>query len=189
MKKALSLLLTALLCLALLPASASAAGETFTLMVYLCGTDLESDGGLATADLKEMIASGVKPDGGVNVYVQTGGTKTWEMKGIKDEAGERWKLTGDGMDRLESLGSVDMGDGDAFAAFLKYGFEHFPADRYGLILWDHGAGATDGRMLRRDHGQQPGYGGDLRGAYRRVGGAQLPQIRLRRLRRLPDGGL
>ncbi len=144
MKKALCLLLAALLCAALLPAAAVTDGGTFTLMVYLCGTDLESDGGLATADLKEMIASGVSPDGGLNVYVQTGGTKKWEMKGLTAKEGERWRLTGDGMDRLESLGRIDMGDGDEFAAFLRYGFEHFPADRYGLVLWDHGAGASDG---------------------------------------------
>ena len=75
MKKALSLWLALALLLALIPAGASATSQTFTLMVYMCGTDLESDGGLATADLREMIASGVKPGGKLTVYVQTGGTK------------------------------------------------------------------------------------------------------------------
>ncbi|MCE5344035.1 MAG: clostripain-related cysteine peptidase [Eubacteriales bacterium] len=144
MKKALSLLMVMVLFVMPLSVPAAAAEPTFTLMVYLCGTDLESDGGLATDDLNEMVKSGVKPGGNVNVYVQTGGTKNWTNKKITDGKAERWSLDSKGLTRLEKLGKVNMGDGDAFAAFLSYGLEHFPADRYGLIFWDHGAGATEG---------------------------------------------
>ena len=105
MKKALSLLLALALLLALIPAGASAASQTFTLMVYMCGTDLESDGGLATADLREMIASGVTPGGKLTVYVQTGGTKKWSTTGMKNREGERWVLSSDGME-------VEMRDSD-----------------------------------------------------------------------------
>ncbi len=144
MKKALSLLLAAVLLTALLPAAALAASPSFTLMVYLCGTDLESDGGLAADDLREMIESGVTPGGKLTVYIQTGGTKKWSVSGLKNKEGERWTLTSEGMEKLESLGRVDMGDGATFSDFLQYGLKTFPADRYGLILWDHGAGASDG---------------------------------------------
>ena len=144
MKKALSLLLALALLLALIPAGASAASQTFTLMVYMCGTDLESDGGLATADLREMIASGVTPGGKLTVYVQTGGTKKWSTTGMKNREGERWVLSSDGIERVDSLGKVDMGDQATFDAFLTNGLDQYPADRYGLIFWDHGAGATDG---------------------------------------------
>ncbi len=144
MKKTLCLLLAAVLLAALLPATSLAASPTFTLMVYLCGTDLESDGGLATADLKEMVSSGITTSGPLTVYVQTGGTKKWTNPKIKDREAERWTLSKAGLDRAEGLGRVDMGDGDAFAEFLQYGLENYPADRYGVILWDHGAGASDG---------------------------------------------
>jgi hypothetical protein len=144
MKKILSLLTVFVLIAGLVPAVSVAASNTFTLMVYMCGTDLESDGGCATADLKEMIASGVKTGGNVNVFVQTGGTKKWATKGMTNRKGERWTLSKDGIERVDSLGEIDMGDGDTFTAFLQYGFENYPADRYGLVLWDHGAGATDG---------------------------------------------
>ncbi len=144
MKKTLALLTATMLLFALAWSPAAAEDTTFTLMVYLCGTDLESDGGLATADLNEMIASGVAPGGNLNVYVQTGGTKTWEYKGIADGEAERWQLSEDGLAKLQSLGTVNMGDGDAFASFLSYGLSQFPADRYGLILWDHGSGASEG---------------------------------------------
>jgi hypothetical protein len=144
MKKALSVLLAVILCFSLVPATAGASAQTFTLMVYLCGTDLESDGGLATADLKEMTGSDIAANSGLTLYVQTGGTKNWENKKLADGKGERWRVDKTGLTKLTSLGDIDMGDEAEFASFLQYGFENFPADRYGLIFWDHGSGATDG---------------------------------------------
>ena len=143
MKKWLSLTLCALLAFSMIPV-AGAAGETFTLMIYLCGTDLESDGGAATADLQEMIAAGVPADGDLTVYVQTGGTRSWQADGISDGKVERWLLDEDGLGKVDSVGKADMGDASTFADFLTYGFENFPADRYGLIMWDHGSGASGG---------------------------------------------
>jgi len=144
MKRALSLLLATVLLVALLPAASLAASPTFTLMVYLCGTDLESEGGLAAEDLREMVASDVAPGGKLTVYVQTGGTKSWSVSGLKDGAAQRWMLDSEGLTNLEDLGRADMGSGDTFAAFLRYGLATFPAERYGLIFWNHGAGASDG---------------------------------------------
>lgn len=144
MKKTFSFLLAMVLLVAVFPTASLAAEKSFTLMVYMCGTDLESDGGLASEDLREMVSSNVAPNGGLTVYIQTGGTKKWATNGMKNREGERWLLTKEGIERVESLGRVDMGDGDTFAAFLDYGLKQYPADRYGLIFWDHGAGASDG---------------------------------------------
>jgi hypothetical protein len=47
-------------------------------MIYLCGTDLESEHGMATENLK-MIADTV-PDEAVNVLIQTGGSKSWRAE-------------------------------------------------------------------------------------------------------------
>ena len=54
----------------------------WTVMIYLCGTDLETDGGMATINLK-MIANTV-PNEKVNVLIQTGGTQSWQAQ---DEVG------------------------------------------------------------------------------------------------------
>ena len=143
MKKALCVLL----CCCLLCVSAPcalAADATFTLMIYLCGTDLESHGGAASADLREMVRSGVKKDGNVTVYIQTGGTKEWQTPGLENGQVERWTLSAEGMRLEDSVGRADMGDAQTFSDFLRYGFDHFPADRYGLIMWDHGSGASGG---------------------------------------------
>ncbi len=146
MKKLLSLLLCICLMLGCVPA-AEAKGGSFTLMIYLCGTDLESEAGAATADLREMVSAGVKKNGNLTVYIQTGGTRKWQTRGLANGQAERWVLSSQGIERIESLGKVNMGDQKSFADFLKYGFDNFAADRYGLVMWDHGCGATGGICL------------------------------------------
>ncbi|MCD4777114.1 MAG: hypothetical protein K8S15_13840 [Candidatus Aegiribacteria sp.] len=41
---------------------------------------------------------------------------------------------------LEELGEVNMGDWETLQDFLSYGKTNFPADRYFLTMYDHGAG-------------------------------------------------
>ena len=50
--------------------------DSVTMMVYMLGTDLESQSGMATADLNEMLYAGMN-NRKVNVLVQTGGCKRW----------------------------------------------------------------------------------------------------------------
>lgn len=59
MKKSLSFLLVLLLLLGAANPSALAQAEnpTQTIMVYIVGSDLESDGSLATHDIMEMMRS------------------------------------------------------------------------------------------------------------------------------------
>ena len=144
MKKLVALTLALSLLLACVPAGGLAAGKTFTLMVYMCGTDLESDGGMASADLYEMVQSGVKADGNLTVLVQTGGTKDWQTSGLSNRKVERWLLSEQGIQLVDSVGSADMGDANTLYDFLQFGLDNCAADRYGLILWDHGAGASGG---------------------------------------------
>ena len=49
---------------------------TWTVFVYLCGTDLESDGGFATGDVQEMLNASTGSN--VRFVVQTGGTYYWQ---------------------------------------------------------------------------------------------------------------
>ncbi len=144
MKKLISLITTLALLLCCVPAGGLAAGKTFTLMVYMCGTDLESDAGMATADLYEMVRSGVKERGNLNVVVQTGGTRRWQTAGLTNRKVERWLLSENGIRLMDSVGSANMGSADTLYNFVDFALDQCPADRYGLILWDHGAGASGG---------------------------------------------
>ena len=47
--------------------------DQVTVMVYMCGSDLESDGGAATADLNEMLYADVGDH--VNIIVETAGPR------------------------------------------------------------------------------------------------------------------
>ena len=143
MKRFLSLVLLGVMLLGLIPA-AQAASDTFTLMIYLCGTDLESNSGAATADLQEIVNSRIPQNGNVTVYVQTGGTRNWHVRGMTNREVERWTVSQKGLRLVDSVGSASMGDAETFMDFLDFGFDHFPADRYGLIMWDHGSGASGG---------------------------------------------
>ena len=143
MKKATAFLIALVMALMLAPASL-AKQPTFTLLVYLCGTDLESDGGMATKDLFEMVASGVTADESLKVIVQTGGTKSWQVDGLNDRQAQRWILSGTGLEELDSLGKLNMGAESTLTDFLKFGVKTYPADRYGLVLWDHGGGSSGG---------------------------------------------
>ena len=49
--------------------------KDWTVCIYMCGTDLETGGSCATADLLEMLAADIPDD--VNILVMTGGTKKW----------------------------------------------------------------------------------------------------------------
>lgn len=50
--------------------------------------------------------------------------------------------TGDVPDTLwgESIGEVNMGNPQTLIDFAQWGMGNYPADRYALILWDHGSG-------------------------------------------------
>ncbi len=117
--------------------------DTVTLMVYLCGTDLESRSGMASNDLAEMAKA--KLSDKVNIVVYTGGCKSWKTRGISNKVNQIYQITPGGMKRLvEDDGSKAMTDPATLSGFIKYCSKNFPADRNELILWDHGGGSVSG---------------------------------------------
>lgn len=121
----------------------SSAGNT-TIFVYMNGSDLESDSGEATADISEMINA--KYSDNVNIIIQTMGTKKWSKRyGISSKHSQRYKVLEDGIELLDdSLPQLDCTDGRTLMDFINWGVESYPADRYELIMWDHGGGPVYG---------------------------------------------
>ena len=122
--------------------------KDFTLMVYMIGSDLEASAAAASNDLAEMTENHPDLDA-VNVLVYTGGSPAWHSD-VPEEANAVMELTAQGFSTLETYPEQSMGQPDSLTRFLNYGVEHFPAEQYGLILWDHGNGPV------------MGYGKDLR---------------------------
>lgn len=141
-----------------------------TIMVYLCGTDLESRSKMATSDLKEMLDAEISED--INLLVYTGGCKQWQNNLVSSENNQIWKIEdGDMVCLEENLGNLPMTDPDTLSSFIQWCASNFPANRNSLIFWDHGGGSVSG------------FGYDEKNAY--MGSMTLAQID----KALADGGV
>ena len=114
-----------------------------TIMVYLCGTDLESRSKMATSDLQEMIDATISEN--VNLIVYSGGCRQWQNKAMSSQTNQIWQIKDDGIVCLENnLGSYSMTDPDTLSFFVRWCAKNFPANRNSLIFWDHGGGSVSG---------------------------------------------
>lgn len=129
-------------------AAEQSAQRKLTLMVYMCGSNLESQYGLASEDIQEMLSAGVD-DRDVKVLVMTGGSSNWWTRwGAGNttilEIGNR-KLRAVWPDGDEAQDAdMNMGDAKTLSFFLQYGMANYPAEDYALILWNHGGGPMVG---------------------------------------------
>ncbi len=117
--------------------------DMVTIMVYLCGTDLESRSGMGTADLQEMASSTLSDN--VRLIVYTGGCKNWKNSIVSNRVNQIYQVKGGGVKLLEdNMGNASMSDPATLTTFIKYCNDNFPANRNELILWDHGSGSLTG---------------------------------------------
>ncbi len=117
--------------------------DKVTIMVYMCGTDLESQNGMATSDLSEMAKANLEKN--INLLVYTGGCKKWQTSAISSSTNQIYQITSGGMKRLvENDGSKAMTDPATLASFIKWCAKNYPANRNELIFWDHGGGSVSG---------------------------------------------
>ncbi len=159
MKKWLSLCLVVLLAFSSLPVMAEESAEAtasaaWTVMIYLCGTDLESKNGMATENLLEI--SKTLANQQVNVLIETGGAKAWSTKeklgfDIATDRLQRYKYDENGFTLVEERPLSNMAQTETLTEFIRWGQENYPADRYMLTIWDHGGGSMEGVILDELH--------------------------------------
>lgn len=117
----------------------------WTVMVYLAGdNDLEAYG---VKDLGEMKAVGSTDE--VAVVAQ--------FDRMSDQVTRRYYLTaGQSLDAdcVAQLPEVNTGDPEALIDFITWACHTYPAERYGLVLWNHGTGWKDEDIYQaaRHHG-------------------------------------
>lgn len=144
--------------------------DQVTLMVYMCGTDLESRSGMATADLQEMAQATLGSR--INLIVYTGGCTAWKNAMVSGAYNQIYRISDGKFQRLvDNAGSGAMTDPETLSAFIRFCGKNFPANRNMLIFWDHGGGSVSGY----------GYDEKNRGA----GSMELAAIR----KALADGGV
>ncbi|MCQ2498708.1 MAG: clostripain-related cysteine peptidase [Lachnospiraceae bacterium] len=119
--------------------------DKWTLMVYLLGSNLESEGALFTRDFEDFEKLNLTDD--VNIIVQTGGTKEWHYDGIDAGKMQRFEVTPGGNSSLTEIYSAPaapMATQGALTDFIKFCAKEYPAERYGIIMCDHGGGTMYG---------------------------------------------
>lgn len=159
--------------------------DEWTVLFYVCGSNLESVYSYATTNLDEIAQvyypnnvypSMLEPEdtssenyvkeqpGKVNVLIETGGSSKWHAQDLGMDIDptflQRWsyhpyyskdrkKATrlDEGFELMESLPLQSMADPQTLADFIRWGVETRPAEKYALVLWDHGDGARTGLFV------------------------------------------
>ena len=162
-----------------------------TILMYVCGSNLESNSAMATYNLRQILNAEFSKDEDVKFIIMTGGANLWHLEdeylvfpeegvnlpedAVVDEDGQQvdpksrisncynqiWEakgtdagenpgklvlVDGDGITADEPVKSEEevMTDPETLKAFINYGVRKYPAEKYDLILWDHGGGSTGG---------------------------------------------
>ncbi len=117
----------------------AAAEANLTLLVYMCGANLQEAG---CYDIYEM---GMAETGDeVNILVLAGGASEWAFDEIAGNTRNLITIRNGEFESITDWGWASMGSGESLLEFLEYGLSEYPADRTAVILWDHGAGSEAG---------------------------------------------
>ena len=117
---------------------------------YLCGSDLESNGGFATNDLSELME--VELPENVNVVIETGGSTVWQNDLMDAEKLQRWLYNSEGLQLVDEQPSASMGEAQTLADFLSFAKGNFPAEKTAVVFWNHGGGSVSGAAFDEIYG-------------------------------------
>ena len=109
---------------------------------YLCGSDLESGGGFATADLAELTE--VRLPENVKVVIQTGGSSQWYNDFVDADKIQRFVYSSEGLNMVDEIPSASMGEASTLKDFLNFAAEKYPAKKTAVVFWNHGGGSVAG---------------------------------------------
>ncbi len=107
--------------------------KKWTVMIYLAGdNNLES---YALKDLSEMSRIGSSSD--VALVAQ--------LDRMADQTTRRYFIASQLLEDncVAQLGEINTGDPQALLEFIIWASQNYPAERYGLVLWNHGSGWKD----------------------------------------------
>ena len=122
-----------------------------TLLVYLCGGDLERFFGAATDDIREMALS--RFDSRYTTLLIMADGMGSRKSGPDADKTAIIEIGAHGMRTVLRIGkALNMADGETLKAFLNYGYAQYPAERHALILWGHGGGPVEGMVRDGQNG-------------------------------------
>lgn len=116
---------------------------TRTIMIYMDGSTLETDGKIASTDLGAIDGKKIDLES-TNVLVYVGGTKKW-FNNFNPDENAIYKLDVDGFKKVQTYEKKNMGDAKTLSTFLNYAYENYKTGHYNLVFYNHG-GAIDGAI-------------------------------------------
>lgn len=120
----------------------SAKADTWSVFVYMCGSDLETNYGAATYDIQEMLEA--SPSDEVTIIIQTGGANEWQNFGISSDNISRFMIKNGELNLIDCLPQANMGDGNTLFNFIDFCQKNYTSDHNILLFWDHGGGSVFG---------------------------------------------
>ena len=169
----LAVALTATLQLGITAAAKDSGKAARTILMYFSGAHAETKYASYCSSFLNKVSDCEIPDD-VNIIVLTGGAEAWNdvlrldgADDVRNDCNQVWKMTGahngksgalvpiepDGIKGAEAL---SMSDHNMLRAFIDYGAENFPAEKYDLVLMGHGSGPTLGWCIDELRGRDDG---------------------------------
>lgn len=110
-----------------------------TIMIYMIGSDLETESRAGTNDIKEIIDAEYNTED-VNIVLYIGGAKKWHMSEIDENENAIFEIEDDELKKVKSYKLKPMNNKNTLTEFIDYTYENYDSKKYSLILWDHGGG-------------------------------------------------
>ena len=132
-----------LLCILCLCWSCGLCEKSATLLLYMSGNDLES---AACAEIQELMEGEYADE--FNICVWAGGSNNWSGEFGFENGQLNQVVVGNG-EFLEqnTAGKVSVGKPETLSDFIVSSIREYPADRYFLMLYDHGSGPAGGMLF------------------------------------------
>lgn len=115
----------------------------WTILVYLAGDNNLDGAGIV--DLGEMKKVGSNDDVAVVAQYDRSGDKIATKRYFLRKGTPLEK------DMVKSLGETDMGDPAVLKDFATWAITNYPAQRYMLVIWNHGSGMDDSNLYEGDY--------------------------------------
>lgn len=148
-----ALVVSALLCVCTLTTCAGTSGAgadsgSWTICLYLCGSNLESRQSWGTKTLEEICGAQIPAN--VTVVIQAGGAKEWHSDDVAAN-GTRLVVEDHALKHVGDSADSCMGDTSTLADFLSFCSQEYPADHMAVVLWNHGGGPLKGACYDETH--------------------------------------
>ena len=118
--------------------------QNVVVLEYIIGSNLEDRIGSASSNIL-MMKDATKRGDGLTFVLENGGSKRWFTENVADSSVARYTVSGGKVEKVMDLDAETcMTEPDSLADFISWGVREYPADRYMLVLWDHGGGVPYG---------------------------------------------